>query len=141
MEECGTEKSETSAALFDLAMYLVASARDCMEEPLVYGPLRMLVGVDMIINATKQEASLRDEFLIGKQEGIWNEVLAVMNDRAAFAKALDQMLADFAEELKSRTLTKKELTARPQPFPPSAEAPTRSSSRTRAGGWSGNRRK
>jgi len=78
-----------------------------MEEPLVYGPLRMLVGVDMIINATKQEASLRDEFLIGKQEGIWNEVLAVMNDRAAFAKALDQMLADFAEELKSRTLTKK----------------------------------
>ncbi|TLX97082.1 MAG: hypothetical protein E6K96_04290 [Thaumarchaeota archaeon] len=78
-----------------------------MEEPLVYGPLRMLVGVDMIITAMKQEASLRDEFLIGKQEGIWNEVLAVMNDREAFAKALDDMLADFADELKSRTLTKK----------------------------------
>jgi uncharacterized protein DUF6092 len=107
LEECGTEKGETNAALFDLAIYLMASARDCMEEPLVYGPLRMLVGVDMIINAMKQEAGLRDEFLIGKQEGIWKEVLAVMNDRKAFAKALDEMLADFADELKSRILTKK----------------------------------
>ena len=106
-EACGTQKSETSAALFDLAMYLVASARDCMDEPLEYGPLRMLVGVDMIIDAVKQEAGLKDEFLIGKQELIWKDVLAVMSDRAAFAKALDQMLADFADELKSRTLTKK----------------------------------
>lgn len=97
--------SDSTTSSFELATYLVASARDCMEEPLVYGPLRMLVAVDMIINSMKQGLVPRDEFLIKRQGKIWDNVIAVMNDRDAFAKALDSILAEFAEEFKNRVLS------------------------------------
>jgi uncharacterized protein DUF6092 len=90
---------------FELATYLVASARDCLEEPLVYGPLRMLVGVDEIVNSMERGLEPRDEFLIKMRKRIWDNVITVMNDREAFAQALDSILAQFAEEFKSRVLS------------------------------------
>ena len=30
--------------LFEHVLYLVASARDCLDEPLIYGPFRMIEG-------------------------------------------------------------------------------------------------
>lgn len=98
------EDSSTKSPSFELATYLVASARDCMEEPLVYGPLRTLVGVDMIVDSMKKGRVPRDEFVINAQKKIWDTVIAVMNDRAAFARALDAILTEFAEELKNRVL-------------------------------------
>jgi len=103
--------SNTSPTL-DLATYLVASARDCMEEPLVYGPLRMLVAVDMIVDFMERGPEPRDEFLIRERKKIWESVITVMNDREAFARALDSLLAEFAEELKSRTLRGKAISSR-----------------------------
>src|SRR5215831_5110414 len=34
---------------FRMALYLVASARDCLDEPLVYGPFRMIEGVSRLL--------------------------------------------------------------------------------------------
>lgn len=45
-------------ALFEHALYLVASARDCLDEPLVYGPFRMVEGVSRLIERIPE-----DEFL------------------------------------------------------------------------------
>lgn len=98
---------DSTTSSFELATYLVASARDCMEEPLVYGPLRMLVAVDMIVGSMERGSLPRDEFLIKAREKIWDSVIAVMNDRAAFAQALDSLLAEFAEEFKNRILSDK----------------------------------
>jgi hypothetical protein len=100
------DRNRTSPS-FELATYLVASARDCMEEPLVYGPLRMLVGVDMIVGAMERGSLPRDEFLINAKTKIWANVISVMNDRAEFARALDSMLAEFAEEYRNRVLSEK----------------------------------
>ena len=63
-------------ALFELATYLIASARDCLEEPLIYGPLRMIVGVEKIIEMGGLDPSLRDEFLESKRGTIAKETLS-----------------------------------------------------------------
>lgn len=95
---------DSNTPLFELATYLVASAKDCLEEPLAYGPLRMLVAVDIIVDSMNRGIEPRDEFLIKMQGKIWDSVISVMNDRVAFAQALDSLLAQFAEELKNRVL-------------------------------------
>jgi hypothetical protein len=96
------EDRKTKDALFELATYLIASARDCLEEPAIYGPLRMVVGVQKIIELESSNPSLRDEFLKSYKERLEQEVLAVMSDREAFSKALDKLLLTFSDEIKSR---------------------------------------
>ena len=71
------------------ATYLIGSARDCLEEPLIYGPLRMIIGVEKIIEMGKNDSSLRDEFLEVHRDEIAKETLAVMSDREKFRKVLD----------------------------------------------------
>lgn len=93
--------------LFDLATYLVASARDCIDEPLIYGPLRMLEGVNKIVQMGESDARLRDEFVRRAGERVSGDILKVMSDREAFKQALDGLLLDFADELKHRTLGRK----------------------------------
>ena len=91
-------------ALFELATYLIASARDCLEEPLIYGPLRMIVGVEKIIEMGGLDPSLHDEFLESKRGSIAKETLAVMSDREAFSKTLDDILLAFSDEMRKRAL-------------------------------------
>jgi len=90
-------------ALFELAAYLIASARDCLEEPQIYGPLRLIGGVEKIIEMGKLDPSFYDEFLETKRESMTRETLAVMSDRQAFSKMLDDILLAFSEEMKRRT--------------------------------------
>ena len=92
--------------LFELATYLVASARDCLEEPPVYGPLRLLEGANRIIRMGESNPELRDKFLSRIREGVSNDIMKVMSDRAEFEKALDALLLQFADELKRRTVRK-----------------------------------
>ena len=101
-------KSKADYNLFDLATYLVASARDCVDEPLIYGPLRMLVGVSRINEVGEGDPRLRDSFLLKSQSKISNDVLKVMSDREKFKRALDDLLLEFADELKRRTLGKRQ---------------------------------
>ena len=90
--------------IFDLATYLVASARDLMDEPLIYSPLRMLVAVNRIVQMGEEDPYLRDEFLVKMNSKISNDVLSVMSDREMFKEALDELLLEFAGELKRRTM-------------------------------------
>jgi hypothetical protein len=86
-------------ALFEHALYLVASARDCLDEPLIYGPFRMIEGVSRLI-----EAFPDDEFLRSQKETIDREKYEVMADRDRFAVWLDEILRRFAAESKRRNL-------------------------------------
>jgi hypothetical protein len=88
-----------SDPLFDHALYLVASARDCLDEPLIYGPLRMIEGVSRLVEALPD-----DEFLQGRKQVIDHEKYEVMADRDRFATWLDELLAQFAAESKRRNL-------------------------------------
>jgi len=99
-------KRKSDYDIFDLATYLVASARDCVDEPLIYGPLRMLEGVNKIIEAGERDPRFRDDFLTRMQTRISADVLKVMSDREKFKRALDELLLEFADELKGRTVRK-----------------------------------
>jgi hypothetical protein len=88
-----------SEPLFDHALYLVASARDCLDEPLIYGPFRMIEGVSRLI-----ESFPDDEFLHAQKDVIDREKYEVMGDRDRFAAWLDEILRQFAAEAKRRNL-------------------------------------
>ena len=88
-----------SEPLFDHALYLVASARDCLDEPLIYGPLRLIEGVSRLIEALPD-----DEFLQEQKRVIDGEKWEVMGDRDQFAAWLDELLRQFAAEAKRRNL-------------------------------------
>jgi Family of unknown function (DUF6092) len=94
----------SEGGLFEVATYLVASARDCLDEPLDYGPLRLLEGVNRLIKLSRREPSLKDPFLEEMEARISEDVLKVMSDRDAFKKAIDDLLLDFAEEMRKRKL-------------------------------------
>lgn len=91
---------------FELAIYLVASAKDCLDEPLIYGPLRLLEGVNKIIRMGEANPAFRDKFLSEMKEGVSGDILKVMSDRVEFERALDNLLLEFTEELKRRTVRK-----------------------------------
>jgi hypothetical protein len=83
--------------LFEHVLYLVASARDCLDEPLIYGPFRMIEGVSRLI-----EAFADDSFLDEAKGRIDGEKYEVMGDRERFAAWLDELLRQFAAEAKRR---------------------------------------
>ena len=88
-----------SDPFFDHVLYLVASARDCLDEPLIYGPLRLVEGVSRLIEALPD-----DEFLQEQKRVIDGEKWQVMGDRDQFAAWLDELLRQFAAEAKRRNL-------------------------------------
>ena len=87
-------------AVFEHALYLVASARDCLDEPLIYGPFRMIEGVSRLIERLGGE----DEFLRSSKETIDREKYNVMAAREAFAAWLDELLRGFSAEAKHRNI-------------------------------------
>jgi hypothetical protein len=109
-EAVSTEVSE----LFVHALYLVASARDCLDEPLIYGPFRMIEGVSRMLATSRG-----DKFLARMKVAIDGEKYNVMGDRASFAGWLDALLRDFAAEAKRRNA--------PAPLPPAITADGRRS--------------
>jgi Family of unknown function (DUF6092) len=90
---------ERAKADFELALYLVAAARDCLDEPLLYGPFRMVEGVSKLLARAGG-----DEFLARAKVTIDSEKYKVMGERERFAAWLDELLRDFAAEAKRRNL-------------------------------------
>jgi len=91
--------------LFAVALYLVASARDCLDEPLIYGPFRIVEGVSRLVDAATEIPGLpRDDFLIDLKRSIDENKYAIMADRGAFTSWLGDLLARCAAESKRRNL-------------------------------------
>ena len=91
--------SDRRQADFEHALYLVASARDCLDEPLIYGPFRMVEGVSRFIESVGD-----DDFLARAKETIDQEKYNVMGGREQFAAWLDDLLREFAAEAKRRNV-------------------------------------
>jgi hypothetical protein len=88
--------------LFDPLVYLVASARDCLDGPILYAALRMIESVSRLVEAMDAAGLPRDDFLAAAKRQIDDEKDNVMADRERFLAWLDRLLADFAAEAKSR---------------------------------------
>jgi hypothetical protein len=88
--------------LFDPLVYLVASARDCLDGPILYAALRMIETVSRLVEASDEAGLPTDGFLAEAKRQIDAEKDNVMADREAFVAWLDRLLASFATEAKLR---------------------------------------
>jgi hypothetical protein len=86
-------------AAFRLATFLVTAARDVIDEPAIYGPLRMLDAIDRLM-----VEQFGDDFLREIQPRLAEDKYKVMSDRDAFVAALDDLAKAFALEAKRRNL-------------------------------------
>lgn len=91
--------------LFDPLVYLVASARDCLDGPILYAALRMIESVSRLVEAMDEAGLPRDDFLTAAKRQIDEEKDNVMADREHFVAWLDRLLADVAAEAKRRNTT------------------------------------
>jgi hypothetical protein len=87
---------------FGLATYLLASARGCVDEPKLYGPLRLVEAISRLVALTETADFAKDEFLIQAKEKIDANKHLVMESEEEFTKFLDDLLREFTQELKKR---------------------------------------
>lgn len=100
----GTEdKNKLKDNFFSLLTFLVVSARNCIEEPKLYGPFRLIDGVSKLIEILERE-KMADKFLLEVKRKIENKKYSVMSDKGEFIKFLDNLTLNFAEELKKRKI-------------------------------------
>lgn len=81
---------------FDLAVYLLASARLALDEPLIYASFRLLEGASRAIGPDAGQ----EEYLRGLRQEIESEKLRMIDDPAGYASWLDELLRRAAAEAK-----------------------------------------
>lgn len=81
---------------FEMIVYLVTSARGCMDEPKIYGSLRLLDSTSMLYELMDQE-----DIDIGKLDKIIDKINEnkhiCMMDREAFKGLLDELIDELVE--------------------------------------------
>ncbi|MGB9792195.1 MAG: DUF6092 family protein [Thermacetogeniaceae bacterium] len=77
--------------LIDVFCFILASARGCLDEPPVYGPLRLLETYTMLIDALK-EGDVPSVFLEEK-ERIESYMMMCMYNEKSFEEELNKSLA------------------------------------------------
>jgi hypothetical protein len=97
------EKPSPNDFVFGLAVSLLTSARGCMDEPKVYGPLRLIEALSALTNIFDYDIIEKDEFLLNAKNEIDNKLVpAVMQSEEDFTKMLDDLIRRFTIELKKR---------------------------------------
>ncbi len=94
---------ELREELVNLVGYLLTSAHGLYDEPVGYGPFRMLDAAGRLL-AIMEEAELADPFLMRLRQAIDEERLGSSDDQALRA-FLDQVCLLYADELKKRIKT------------------------------------
>ncbi len=95
-----TDKGQLrSSDFFALLAFMVTSARNCVEEPKLYGPFRLVDGASRLIEILEQ-ADMADRFFIEIRKKIEDNKYSVMSDKDEFIKFLDNLILDFADKLK-----------------------------------------
>lgn len=94
------DKGQLKGDFFNLLAFLITSARNCVEEPKLYGPFRLIDGASRLIEIL-EEADIADEFLVEIRKKIDDNKYSVMGDKDEFIKFLDSLILDFVDKLKS----------------------------------------
>ncbi|HUK51590.1 MAG TPA: DUF6092 family protein [Terriglobales bacterium] len=99
MEERVTPKEY----IFELATYFVTSARGCIDEPLLYGPFRLLDGLSRLALISDFVPCVeKDEFLLAMKKKVDADKYIVTRSEEEFTKFLDSLVKEFTAELKRR---------------------------------------
>ncbi len=86
--------------MFDIATYLIACARDCLDEPPLFGPRRMIEAAARVADAGSDDPALR---LLGERIAERRSALLGM-DRDDFAGWLDELVGQLAVEARRRAI-------------------------------------
>jgi Family of unknown function (DUF6092) len=91
--------ADSGADVFDVAAFLVASARDTLEATPSYGAFRMLEAVSRL-------AALTDDAFLRELAGRIKETNpGLMDDPVGYRSAVDELLVLVAHEAKARNLS------------------------------------
>jgi hypothetical protein len=84
---------------FKLLAFLITSARGCVDEPHLYGSLRLIDAASRLINIMKNEGKATDE-LLKIQKLIEEKKDLVMYNEEEFIKLLDDLSRELAKIIK-----------------------------------------
>ncbi|MFQ6076214.1 MAG: DUF6092 family protein [Candidatus Bathyarchaeia archaeon] len=90
--------------LFELALFLLTSARGSIDEPQAYGTVRLLEALSRLIELTHHVEGLKeDRFLNRVKEEVNDKKLNILfSNRAEFIRFLDELILKFVDELERR---------------------------------------
>ncbi|MGQ9459807.1 MAG: DUF6092 family protein [Candidatus Bathyarchaeaceae archaeon] len=91
--------------LFEIEAFLISSAKGCLWEPKLYGPLRLLTAFSKIALLPNYVPGLKqDEFLLNLRKEIDEKIDLVMNDPEKFKEFIMDISIKLAKEIKKRKL-------------------------------------
>lgn len=97
-------EEKNQECLFEIACFLIYSAKGCFREPKAYGPLRLLQAFSLIAELPKHISSLReDEFLSKIKKEIDENILRDMSDEQ-FEQFVSKLSFEIGKEIKKRKL-------------------------------------
>lgn len=99
------EKRSLSNYLFELATYMAASARGCLEEPQSYGTFRLIDALGRVLKIQDYlpEAE-KDRFLEKVREDIERNKFLKLTNPKAFEQFIDDLILELAKEAKKRSI-------------------------------------
>jgi len=101
-------KNSGNEYLFELALFLATSARNCIDEPPLYGPFRLLDALSRLADLPKHAAGLdEDPFLEEAKAFVDGKKFLVTSNAEGFRQAADELVERFAKELKRRSIEKR----------------------------------
>ena len=89
--------------LFELALFLLISARGCVDEPRIYGSFRLMDALSRLCDVySKSEMLEPDEFLSKIKQQVDRKQYKSIQSEAEFVKSMDDLVVKFTDELKRR---------------------------------------
>lgn len=92
---------ELKSKLFDLTLFFLTAARGCVDEPHIYGPLRLVDGLSRVLEI-QDIVGVRDEFLSRLKKEIDEKKYVVMASEEKFVEFIDDLIRKAVGELKRR---------------------------------------
>jgi hypothetical protein len=80
--------------------FMITSARGLLDEPELYGPLRLIDGTSRLCGILEKEVETDREFLTRLREKIDQGKFSVMTDVDTFTNMLDEVVLDYTRKLK-----------------------------------------
>ena len=84
---------------FKLLSFLITSARGCVDEPALYGPLRLVDAAARLIRIWEKESKASSE-IVKLRELIEEKEYTVMYDEDEFIEFLDELSKELAKLIK-----------------------------------------
>jgi len=99
-------KKKAQEYLFEIASFLIYSAKGCFREPKAYGPLRLLQAFSLIADLPKKISGIdEDEFLSKMKNEIDENIPRNMSDEE-FEMFISKLSLEMAKEIKKRKIKK-----------------------------------